>query len=30
VRLRYKANDPELVSGFDELLATIKRKHQLK
>ena len=30
VRLRYKANDPELVSGFDELLATIKRKHQLE
>jgi molybdopterin-biosynthesis enzyme MoeA-like protein len=30
VRLRYKANDPELVAGFDELLANIKRKHHLQ
>jgi molybdopterin-biosynthesis enzyme MoeA-like protein len=30
VRLRYKTNDPDLPGGFDELLATIKRKHQLE
>ncbi len=30
VRLRYKAHEPQLIADFEDLLATVKRKHHLQ